>query len=234
MITKGMSTNEVLKELQKDDRVIHERTNGLKLKNRKKLKNRFVKHNEIMSVSNWVIPETQNEVVVYATKNLMTLKGKDYASMCISYYYKTPYGTYIMPFFNETTLSEYMEVSSHAVDRIKERLHKDFDTFFKEDWIKKNESTMAIVDYKYNGNKYECVAHIGDAFMIMEEDASGKKTTIKTVLDTSKLYVNQLKCKLNSKKAGEYYSDWLQEQIDSISEAHLKVLRRMGVVMKVA
>lgn len=70
--------------------------------------------------------------------------------------------------------------------------------------------------------------------MIMEEDASGKKTTIKTVLDTSKLYVNQLKCKLNSKRAGEYYSDRLQEQIDSISEAYLKVLRRMGVVMKVA
>ena len=234
MITKGMTTEEVLKELQKGERFIQARMDGLTKKNHKKLKSKFVRHNEIMSVSNYVIPETQNEAIVYAIKQLMILKGKDYSSICLNYYYKTTYGTYIIPFFKGVTLDEYMEVSCHAVDRLKTRLGKDFDTFFKEDWIAKNEATMAIVDYNYNGSENEYVAHIGDAFMIMACDDSGKKTTIKTVLDTEKLYVNQLKYKLNSKRAGEYYNGQLLDKIDAISEAHLKTLRRMGVIMKVA
>ena len=182
-----MTADEVLGELKKGDLFIQARMDGLTAKNRKKLKSRFVKHNEILSVSNYVIPGIQNSVVVYAIKQVMTLKGREYASMSLSYYYKTPYGTYIMPFFEDTRVVEYMEVSCHAVDRLKMRLGKDFDTFFKEDWIKKNEATMAIVDYNYNGNANEHVAHIGDAFLIMECEASGKKSTIKTVLSNDEL-----------------------------------------------
>ena len=229
-----MTADEVLGELKKGDLFIQARMDGLTAKNRKKLKSRFVKHNEILSVSNYVIPGIQNSVVVYAIKQVMTLKGREYASMSLSYYYKTPYGTYIMPFFEDTRVVEYMEVSCHAVDRLKMRLGKDFDTFFKEDWIKKNESTMAIVDYNYNGNANEYVAHIGDAFLIMECEASGKKSTIKTVLSNNELYVNQLQCKLNSKKAGEYFCGQLLDKMDALSEAHLKTFRRMGIVMKVA
>ena len=234
MIDRGMTTEEVLTELQKGDRYIQERMNGLTIKNSKKLKCKFVKHNEILSVSNYVVPATQDSVVVYAVKQLHTLNGKDYSSMCLNYYFKTPYGTYIMPFFQGAKLAEYMEVTCHAVDRMKMRLGKDFDAFFREDWIKKNEATMAIVDYNYNGNDNEYVAHIGDAFLILECEDSGKKTIVKTVLSTDELYVNQLKDKLNSKKAGEYFYGKLLDEIDAISAAHLKELRKRGIVMKVA
>lgn len=229
-----MTTNEVLGELKKGDEFILGRLNGLRIKNNKKLKSKFVKHNEIMSVSTYVIPETGDTAVVFAVKLLQTLKGKDYSSMYLSYYYKTPYGTNIMPFFDNGVVVGYIEVTRHAEERMKERLGKDFETFFREDWVKKNDSTAAAKEYPYNGNPNEYVAHVGDAFLILEFEDSGRKRIVKTVLATDNLYLNQLKDKLDSKKMGEAFRADLDKFLDADTEARLKMFKKAGMIHKVA
>ena len=229
-----MTTNEVLGELKKGDEFILGRLNGLRIKNNKKLKSKFVKHNEIMSVSTYVIPETGDTAVVFAVKLLQTLKGKEYSSMYLSYYYKTPYGTHIMPFFDKGVVVAFIEVTRHAEERMKERLGKDFDAFFREDWIKKNNSTTATVAYPYNGNPNEYVAHAGDAFLILEVEDSGRKKIVKTVLATANLYLNQLKDKLDSKKMGEAFRADLDKELDADTEACLKMFKKAGMIHRVA
>ena len=233
MITKSMTSEELLKELCVGEGFILDRTYGLRIKNNKKLKSKYVKHNEIMSVSNYIIPETQNNAVVYAVKQYQTLKGKDYATMYLSYYYKTAYGTFIMPYFNNSVVVGYLEATCHAVDRMKMRLGKDFDAFFREDWLKKNDSAMSMEEYDYNGDKNEYVAHVGDAFLILENTDSGKKKIIKTVLSTNDLHANQLQYKLDSKMRGESFRDEVADHIDAVTEAHLKMFKKMGIVRKV-
>jgi len=234
MITKSMTSEEVLKELKKDDQFVLGRLNGLLIKNNKKLRSKFVKHKDIMSVSTYVVPETQDTVVVYATKNISTLKGRDYSSMILSSYYKTCYDTYIIPFFKNSVPVGYVEYTHHSIDRMKMRLGKDFDAFFREDWIKRNNSAMAYVDYGYNGDENERVAHVGDAFLILARDGDGKRSIVKTVLSTADLHSNQLQNKLNSKKKVDYLKGIVVEREDAVAEAHLKILKQMGLVSKVA
>ena len=229
-----MTAVEVLKELQIGDWFILGRTDGLRIKNNKKLKSKFVKHKEIMSVSTYVIPKTLNTAVVYAVKQYQTLRGGEYATMSLSYYYKTTYGTFIMPYFNNGVTVGYIEITSHAVDRMKQRLGKDFDAFFREDWVKRNDGVMSMKEYKYNGDENEYVAHVGDAFLLLENVCSGKKQIVKTVLSTGDLYASQLQDKLNCKMRGEAFWKELSDQNDAFSDAHLKMLKRMGVVRKAA
>ena len=229
-----MTTDEVLRELRKDDEFVLARMNGLRIKNSKKLSSKYVKHNEIMSVSTYVIPETQDTAVVFAVKQTHSLKGKEYSSLGLSYYYKTPYGTFIMPYFENMVVVGFIEVTHHAEVRMKERLGKDFDAFFREDWMKKNSSTLAIVEYNYNGNENEYVGHVGEAFLILENEDSGRKKTIKTVLSTGDLYLNQLKFKLDSKMKGESFRADIDDKMDAEAEVYLKMLKRLGVIRKVA
>ena len=233
MITKSMTSEEVLKELKKDDQFVLGRLNGLLIKNNKKLRSKFVKHKDIMSVSTYVVPETQDTVVVYATKNISTLKGRDYSSMILSSYYKTCYGTYIIPFFKKSVPVGYVEYTHHSIDRMKMRLGKDFDAFFREDWIKRNNSAMAYVDYGYNGDENERVAHVGDAFLIVACDGD-KRSIVKTILSTADLHSHQLQNKLNSMKKVDRLNEIMVDRIDAEAEEHLKNFKRMGLVRKVA
>ena len=234
MITKSMTSEEVLKELKKDDLYVMDRWDGLLIKNKKKLKSKFVKNKDIMSVSTYVVPETRNTVVVYATKYISTLKGRDYSSMILNCYYKTCYETYIVPSFKNSDPVGYVEYTHHSVDRMKTRLGKDFDTFFREDWIKRNEGSMVYVDYDYNGDANERVAHVGDAFLIVACDSDGKRSVVKTILSTADLHSHQLQNKLNSMKKVDRLNEIVVERIDAEAEEHLKKYKRMGLVRKVA
>ncbi len=233
MITKSMTSEEVLKELKKDDPFVMDKWDGLLIKNKKKLKSKLVKHKDIMSVSSYVVPETRNTVVVYATKHISTLKGRDYSSMILNCYYKTCYNTYIVPSFKNSVPVGYVEYTQHSVDRIKKRLGKDFDTFFQEDWIKMNEGSMVYVDYNYNRDADERVAHVGDAFLILACD-DDKRSVVKTILSTADLHSNQLQNKLNSMKKVDRLNEIVVDRIDAEAEAHLKNYKRMGLVRKVA
>jgi hypothetical protein len=90
------------------------------------------------------------------------------------------------------------------------------------------------VDYGYNGDENERVAHVGDAFLILARDGDGKRSIVKTVLSTADLHSNQLQNKLNSKKKVDYLKGIVVEREDAVAEAHLKILKQMGLVSKVA
>lgn len=232
MIVKNMTAGEVIKELRKIDEYVLGRMNGLNIKNAKKLKNKFVKDHEIMSISNYTIPETNDAVVVYAIKKIQTIKGKDYATMWVEYYVKTCYDTYIISSIdsNRKTVELYVEYSRHSVDRMKMRLGKDFDSFFREDFIKKNNGILHPVEYNYNGDENERVAHAGDAFLIMEEEELGKKYVVKTTLSTSDLYCCQLQQKLDSKIEGEQSFMDMNEEIDRETAANFKIYKKIGAI----
>lgn len=230
-----MNFDEVVRGLQVNHNYVRERMDGLGKKNSKKLKNKFIKDNSIMSKSNYTIPETNDTVVVYAIKHIQTVRGKEYSTMLVMYYYKTFYNTYIVPAINTITdrVLGYVEYTHHSVVRIKERLNKDFDTFFREDYVKNN-GVIQTIEYHYNGDANERVAHIGDAFAIMECEDSGRKYVIKTVLSNKELYASQMMNKLNSKMRGEALWREMDDRIAAISESHLKESKKKGILRPVA
>lgn len=236
MITREKTVDEVLKEVQKIDNYVMERTKGLLIKNKKKLESRTFKHNDILSASNYTIPDTNDSVVVFAIKHTMELKGKECATMNPVYYIKTCYGTYILPSidFYKSKVFRYVEFSSHSVDRIRERLGKDFDMFFREDYIKRNGCAFHPVKYDFNGDENEYVAHVGDAFIILEEEDSGKKHTVKTILDSDPLHCNQLVLKLDSKRKAESVLNNMYDFEKGFDAAHFKTLKRAGVIRTIA
>lgn len=235
MITQTMTSCEVIRVLRMIDNYVVERMNGLMIKNKKKLKSKFFKDNSIMSKSGYVVPKTNDSIVVYAIKQVQTLKGKEYSTMSVNYYIKTYYNTYIVPSINGKTerVCGYIEYSCHSVQRLRERLGKDFDMFFQEDYLN-NKGYLQFVEYKYNGDENEYVAHIGEAFVITEREDSGRKYAVKTILSEKDLYTNQLLNKQKSKEGGEAL--WLEksEQMDVRAEANLKLFKKMGIVRPVA
>ena len=230
-----MTSDEVIKALQKNHLVILDRMDGLGIKNSKKLKNKFIKDNAIMSKSDYLLPETYDSAVVYAIKHIQTLKGKDYATMILMYYYKTCYNTYIVPNVSALTnrVIGYMEFSTHSVDRMKQRLGKDFDTFFQEDY-RKNNGIVQTLEYHFNGDENERVAHIGDAFVILECENEFHKYVVKTILSNEELYASQMLNKLNSKRQGEAMWRDVVDHMVSVSESHFKECKRKGIIRAVA
>lgn len=235
MITNTMNFDEVVRSLQVNHSYVRERMDGLGAKNSKKLKNKIIKDNTIMSKSTYTIPETKDTVVVYAIKHIQTVRGKEYSTMVVMYYYRTFYNTYIVPAIDTLTdrVLGYVEYTHHSVVRIQERLNKDFDTFFKEDYVKNNGVIQAL-EYHYNGDENERVAHIGDAFAIMECENSGRRYVVKTVLSNEELYASQMMNKLNSKMRGEALWREIDDQMAAISETHLKESKKKGILRAVA
>ena len=235
MITRTMSSEEVIRALQKNHLVVLGRMDGLGIKNSKKLKNKFIKDNAIMSKSDYLLPETYDSAVVYAVKHIQTLKGKDYATMILMYYYKTCYNTFIVPNVSPLTnrVQGYVEFTLHSVDRIKQRLGKDFDAFFREDFLKNN-GLVQTLDYQFNGDENERVAHIGDAFAILECEDAGRKYVVKTILSNEELYASQMMNKLNSKIKGEAAWRVVDDYMISASESHIKECKKAGIIRAVA
>lgn len=235
MITNTMNFDEVVRSLQVNHSYVRGRMDGLGAKNSKKLKNKIIKDNTIMSKSTYTIPETKDTVVVYAIKHIQTVRGKEYSTMVVMYYYRTFYNTYIVPAIDTLTdrVLGYVEYTHHSVVRIQERLNKDFDTFFKEDYVKNNGVIQAL-EYHYNGDENERVAHIGDAFAIMECENSGRRYVVKTVLSNEELYASQMMNKLNSKMRGEALWREIDDQMAAISETHLKESKKKGILRAVA
>lgn len=236
MITRTMTPAEVLRTLRDIDAYVLERTKGLALKNGKKIKSKAIGHNEIMSRSNYVVPGISDTVVVYAVKQIQTLRGKECASMDLVYYLTTQYGTYILPCidFYTNRVKRYVEFSSHSIDRMKERIGRDFDTFFREDYIRRNNGVFQPIKYKYNNDENEYVAHIGDAFVILEIEGSGLRHIVKTILSTDDLYSNQLRLKLDSKIMGESAMDEYYNYKALLGESCYKGLKKSGLIKEVA
>ena len=235
MIVQTMTPSEVIRALQVNHSFLRDRMDGLGIKNSKKLKNKYIKDNEIMSRSTYVIPATKDTMVVFAIKHIQVLKGKEYATMIVRSYYKTCYNTYIVPAINSLTdrVLGYMEFTSHSVDRMRERLGKDFDTFFREDYSENN-GVVKTIEYHYNGDENERVAQIGDAFAFIDYRKSEHKYTVKTIVSTEQLYSNQLVNKLNSEKGGEDVWKIVDDRLAAITESHLKDAKRKGMIKAVA
>lgn len=234
MIVRTMTTKEVLKQLQKDYEYVMARMDGLRIKNSKKLKNKYVKDGEILSKSRYVIPETNDTVVVYAIKVVQTVNNKEYASISVAYYIKTCYGTYIVSHVEGDSATGYLEVSHHALVRLGERLGKDFDTFFKEDYIVKNDCILYPVRYSRSGDKNVYVAHVGEAFLVLQYEDDGYRRTVKTILATENLYACQMHNDQNSTLMGEAFRIECREEKAAEKEAHLKMYKQMGLLKKIA
>ena len=234
MIVKTMTTKEVLKQLQKDCDFVAARMEGLRIKNSKKLKNKFIKNHAILSRSTYLVPETKDTVVVCAFKCVQTLKNRDYTSMSVSFYVKTCFGTYIIAHEEGGYVTGYLEFTHHAVLRLYERLGKDFDTFFKDDYIQKTDCILYPVQYNRNGNENEYIAHIGDAFLILEYEDGGNKRVVKTILATKDLYASQMTNKLNSKMKGDAFRAERRGEMAAEYEDHLKYYKQMGIIRPVA
>ncbi len=234
MIVRTMNMEEVLKQLQKDHSCVLERMNGLRIKNNKKLNNKFVGHKDILSKSTYIVKETNDTIVAYAFKYIQVVKNKEYASMKVAYYIKTCYGTYIIPHVVDYRATGYLEFSCHAIIRMRERLGKDFDDFFKEDFLKKNDLVLYPVKYDKNGDEDEYFAHMGDAALILRYENSGNKRVVKTLLSTSDLYTNQCNNKLNSKMKGEAFRAERNEYAKAEYEDNLKMFKKSGILRKPA
>ena len=117
---------------------------------------------------------------------------------------------------------------------MRERLGKDFDTFFREDYIKKNTGLFHPVKYEFNGKENEYVAHVGEAFIILAIDSSGLMHIVKTLLSVEDLYSNQLRLKLDSKMIGESVMEEYYNYKVLLGESCYKGLKKSGMIKEVA
>ena len=193
MITESMNTNEVLRELQKDEEFVSARGDGLLAKNNKKMKNKFVKNGDIMSVSHYVVPETKDTVYVFAVKSVESVNGREVIGMRMTSIVKTYYGTYIMANIapNTDSVIGYVVYTRHFLTRLQERLGKDFLTFFKEDQLKMNGACITPEEYTYKGEK-SYFASVGDAYLFIKISDDCKMHVVTTVLSENELYHGQL------------------------------------------
>ena len=227
-----MTPGEVIRGLRTIDEYVLERMKGLMIKNSKKLKNKYVKGGEILSRSKYVIPETNDTAVVYAIKFVQTANNKEYASITVAYYIKTCYGTYIISNVEGDYATGYLEVSHHALVRLGERLGKDFDTFFKEDYIVKNDCILYPIRYSRSGDKNVYVAHVGDAFLVLAFEDNGNRRTVITILATENLYPGQMHNNQNSTLMGEAFRVECRGEMAAENEEHLKMYRKIGILKK--
>ena len=212
MITESMNTDEVLRELQKDEEFVTARGEGLLAKNNKKLKNKFVKNGDVMSVSHYVVPETKDTVYVFAVKAIESVNGRVVTGMRMTSIVKTYYGTYIMAntVSNTHALVGYVVYTRHFLTRLQERLGKDFLTFFKEDMIKMNGTFITPEEYTYKEEK-SYFASVGDAYLFIKKSDDGKMHVVTTVLSENELYDGQL---LNKKANHEKNKAELKKYIE--------------------
>jgi len=235
MITRNMNTDEVLNELRKIDDYVCGRWDGLKAKNNQKLKSKFVGSDSVMSVSKYVVPNTKDNVVVFAVKHIEKINGKDYSTMYLNHYVKTYYGTYIIAISNieKRNIDGYIEFTCHAIERIRERLGKDFETFFKEDYIHDSKNAFKIVEDNYKADKTELVARIGGALVIIEKVDNGKKLIIKTVLSEKELFSSQMLEKEESQEGGEAAWATMVDNVFSDFKSNFRYYKSSGLLQRI-
>lgn len=232
MITESMSTDEVIKELRKDHDYVLARTNGLLAKNSKKIKSKFVKDGDVMSTSQYVVPETNDTLIIFSTKRVDTIKGKVNVCMRTSSCVKTYFGSYIMNVIDPVTgrVDGYAVFTRHFQERLKERLGKDFLTFVKEDLLKKNGAFCKILDYKEKDNShYTCM---GDAFIFFKIEDGGKKIIATTVVSDNELFMEQLVEKKESQMVNENERSTYVEILESKDKKFKHMIPRSSVRMR--
>jgi hypothetical protein len=166
MIVENMTRDELFKELAQDETWIVERVFGLQKKYNKQLRNKNVKHLAVLGRT-WYTTPNHNRVYCIIQKYIVDDKGKrSLPSVTSLYEYTDNSGVkrYLYTCFEGLRMKFVLNFSAHAMSRMKERIGKDIFGVF-EDICVKNDTTISIAPYTYNGNDDEFYTVIGGDIM---------------------------------------------------------------------
>ena len=204
MIVRTMSKELLVRELNSDMDFLYGMNDGWKKKYHKQLKNKKIPEMALLATTEYTSPN-QNKIVVHLFKTI--LNKKDYSFYAVPVW-KTYFG-YITPLINDWGRAiGATEYSSHAVQRIKERLGMDF-----LEYQKKIQGSLANVEYHFNDCPDETVASLGDfGFGFFKKTDWGKICT--TVVSKEQLYDNQIElfeeCFKNNEEAKRQTKEFVE------------------------
>lgn len=211
-----MSDKEIVKELQSIEGVIKSRISGYIAKYRKKLKSKAYKHNDVLGVGEYVI--NGNKVLICFQKLVFSDKLSD---LGICNIVVTDGNGAFLPFTNEWGRFSYHHITTHAIDRMWQRMGLTIRDFFVNEYAVKAGTSHHLTkydEYGYDDSTY--IMTIGRCFFIVHND--NNKIVVKTTLDRDRIHTNQLMLYVDSKRGAEQFAD-------KVYDKNADTIKRMGI-----
>lgn len=200
MITKYMSDSEIVKELESIENTIMSRHKVYWKKFGKQLQDEKCKHNTILRVQEENI--NGNKVIICFQKLVLTDQLSDLrvSKMVIA---EDNYA--FLTVRNESGDFFYIRFTLHASGRMCERGGMMLKDFFVNEFVKKAESSVFLLEYKdYGYDEFTYIMTIGKCFFIVCID--GNKIVVKTDLEWAMLHPNQMALYVDSKRCAEKFA----------------------------
>lgn len=196
MITKEMTDNEIVKELQFIEDILMSRLEEYCEKFERKLKSAAYGHNAVLDMQEDVI--NGNKVIIcfqklvyadqlYDLRVSKLVLTENYAFLSV----RDDSGDFF-----------YIRFTYHASGRMCERSGMMIKDFFVNEFVGKAGASMFLIKYEEHGKTdFTYIMTIGECYFIVE--IHGNRIDVVTDLDWDRLYQNQMKLFLDSKTSAE-------------------------------
>ena len=204
MITKNMTDSEIVKELEIIENTIMSRHKVYWKRFGKQLQDEKCKHNTILRVQEENI--NGNKVIICWQKVVLTDQLSD---LRVSKMVITEDNYAFLTVRNELGDFVYIRFSYHAFVRMCEREGMTLNDFFINEFVRKAESSVFLLEYKdeqkvYGYDEFTYIMTIGKCFFIVCID--GNKIVVKTDLAWDMLHPNQMALYVDSKRCAEKFA----------------------------
>ena len=196
MITKEMTDNEIVKELQFIEDILMSRLEEYCEKFERKLKSVAYGHNAILDMQEDVI--NGNKVIICFQKLAYTDQLYDLrvSKLVLTENYA------FLSVRNESGDFFYIRFTYHASGRMCERSGMMIKDFFLNEFVRKAGASLFLIKYEEHGKTdFTYIMTIGECHFIVE--IHGNRIDVVTELDWDKLYLNQMKLFLDSKTSAQ-------------------------------
>ena len=196
MITKEMTDNEIVKELQFIEDILMSRLEEYCEKFERKLKSVAYGHNAILDMQEDVI--NGNKVIICFQKLAYTDQLYDLrvSKLVLTENYA------FLSVRNESGDFFYIRFTYHASGRMCERSGMMIKDFFLNEFVRKAGASLFLMKYEEHGKTdFTYIMTIGECHFIVE--IHGNRIDVVTDLDWDRLYLNQMKLFLDSKTSAQ-------------------------------
>lgn len=196
MITKEMTDNEIVKELQFIEDILMSRLEEYCEKFERKLKSVAYGHNAILDMQEDVI--NGNKVIICFQKLAYTDQLYDLrvSKLVLTENYA------FLSVRNESGDFFYIRFTYHASGRMCERSGMMIKDFFLNEFVRKAGASLFLIKYEEHGKTdFTYIMTIGECHFIVE--IHGNRIDVVTDLDWDRLYLNQMKLFLDSKTSAQ-------------------------------
>ena len=200
-----MTDREIVEELKSINAIIDSNSPRYLKKFSKKLNSKEYKHNDVLSVEEYKI--NGNKVIICFQKIVIT---DELSSLWISHIVVTEDNEAFITGKNEWGNFCFHNITSHAIDRMWERMGLTLKDFFVDEFVKKAGCTFHFEKYEYGRYDSTHITSAGKCFFIVEKHNNWIEFT--TTINWGKLHPNQMKLHIDSKRDAHKFADKMYEK----------------------